>query len=83
MIDVGQWKGSLFIPNPKNDANPRWATGTRTFRFTTDENDSRAVGAVDLLQMQLIQQQVLYKQSKKIFLLVRNADIVRDTVSRR
>ena len=43
---LGQWKGSLFIPPPAVDTNPRWATGTRTLRFTTTENDNRVGGTV-------------------------------------
>ena len=43
---LGQWKGSLFIPNPSVDTNPRWATGTRTLRLTTNDYDSRIGGAV-------------------------------------
>ena len=36
---------------PKNDANPRWATGIRTIRFTTSDIDS-VPGAVDFLLRQ-------------------------------
>ena len=43
---LGQWKGSFFIPSPAADTNPRWATGTRTLRLTTNEDDSRLAGAV-------------------------------------
>ena len=31
--NVGNVQGTFFVPSPKNDANPRWATGTRNFRF--------------------------------------------------
>ena len=33
--NIGNLQGTLFIPSPKNDSNPRWATGTRSVRFTT------------------------------------------------
>ena len=52
---IGQYRGTFFIPKPQGDdvttmpiglngsqsTNPRWATGTRTMRFTTNEDDSR------------------------------------------
>ena len=45
--NIGNLQGTFFIPSPKNDANPRWATGTRTFRFTTSNTNSRSPGEVD------------------------------------
>ena len=45
--NVGSFKGSFFIPNPGNDSNPRWATGSRTFRFTTSSTNAKGSGAVD------------------------------------
>ena len=57
---IGQYRGTFFIPKPQGDdvttmpiglngsqsTNPRWATGTRTMRFTTNEDDSRTPGSV-------------------------------------
>ena len=44
---LSQYRGAFFIPNPSEDTNPRWVTGTRTMRFTTSETDSRLEGSVD------------------------------------
>ena len=41
--NIGNLKGTLFIPSPKNDSNPRWATDTRSVRFTTSQTNSRAL----------------------------------------
>ncbi len=45
--NVGRIRGTFFIPNPGNDSNPRWATGSRTFRFTTSNTNSKSSGSVD------------------------------------
>ena len=45
--NVGEIAGTLFIPNPGEDSNPRFATGTRTFRFTTNEDNIKLPGTVD------------------------------------
>ena len=45
--NIGNLQGTLFIPSPKNDSNPRWATGTRSVRFTTSPTNSKASGDVD------------------------------------
>ena len=78
---LGQYRGTFFIPNPSDDTNPRWATGTRTMRFTTSETDSRLEGAVDsAAQVEYLAAGTLNTIQENI-LSVRNADIVRDTVS--
>ena len=33
--------GTFTIPDPTNNANPRWRTGTRVFRLTSNQNDNR------------------------------------------
>ena len=43
---LGQWKGSFFIPPPQVNTNPRWATGSRLLRLTTNADDSRTFGTV-------------------------------------
>ena len=37
----GAVSGTFAIPDPTVDANPRWRTGTRTFRLTSSQNDTR------------------------------------------
>ena len=78
---LGQYRGAFFIPNPSEDTNPRWATGTRTMRFTTSETDSRLEGSVDSsAQVEYLASGTLNTIQENI-LSVRNADIVRDTVT--
>ena len=78
---LGQYRGTFFIPDPSVDTNPRWATGTRTIRFTTNEEDSRLPGTVDsAAQAEYMAAGTLNTVQENI-LAVRNADIVRDTVT--
>jgi len=37
----GSVSGTFTIPDPTNNANPRWRTGTRVFRLTSSQNDGR------------------------------------------
>ena len=37
----GSVSGTFVIPDPAVDSNPRWRTGTRTFRLTSSQNDTR------------------------------------------
>ena len=78
---LGQWKGSFFIPSPATDTNPRWATGTRTMRLTTNENDSRVAGTVaSAAETQYSAAGTLNTLQENV-LAIRNADLVRDTVT--
>jgi hypothetical protein len=79
--NVGNLQGTFFIPDPKNDANPRWSTGTRSFRFTTSETNSRAVGQVDSSADTTYSATGTLQTVRENILAVRNAEIVRDTVS--
>ena len=79
--NVGNIQGCFFIPSPKNDANPRWATGTRSFRFTTAEDNSKALGAVDSSADTTYSASGTLQTVQENVLAVRNAEIVRDTVS--
>ena len=78
---IGQYRGSFFIPSPKEDDNPRWATGTRTIRFTTNEDDSRVEGTVaSAAQTEYIATGTLEKVQENI-LAIRNAEINQETVT--
>ena len=81
--NIGSFKGSFFIPNPGNDSNPRWATGTRTFRFSTSQTDSRTPGEVDSSAETTYTAAGQLRTVRENILAVRNAEIVRDTVSDR
>ena len=75
----GQYRASFFIPDAGIDTNPRWATGTRLLRFTTNENDSRLPGTVDSAA------QVEYRSTgslntvQEVILSIRNAEVTQDT----
>ena len=78
---LGQWKGSFFIPNPNVDTNPRWNTGTRVIRLTTNETDSRLPGTVaSSAEAEYAAAGTLNTLQENV-LAIRNADIVRDTVT--
>ncbi len=78
---LGQWKGSFFIPNPSVDTNPRWATGTRVIRLTTNETDSRLPGTVaSSAEAEYAAAGTLNTLQENV-LAIRNADLVRDTVT--
>ena len=44
--NVGTLIGSLFIPNPNIDVNPKFVAGTKLFRLTTSPSNSQIVGSV-------------------------------------
>ena len=75
----GQYRASFYIPDAGIDTNPRWATGTRLLRFTTNENDSRLPGTVDSAA------QVEYRSTgslntvQEVILSIRNAEVTQDT----
>ena len=79
--NVGNFKGTFFIPSPKIDSNPRWATGTRTVRFTTNAQNSRIAGAVDSSADTEYRATGILQTVRENILAVRNAEIVRDTVN--
>ena len=79
--NVGNIQGTFFVPSPKNDANPRWSTGTRSFRFTTSETNSRTPGTVDSSADTTYSASGTLQTVRENILAVRNAEIVRDTVS--
>ena len=79
--NIGNFRGSFFIPNPGNDSNPRWATGTRTFRFTTSPTNSRANDEVTSSADTTYSATGTLRTVRENILAVRNAEIVRDTVN--
>ena len=78
---LGQWKGSFFIPPPQVNTNPRWATGSRLLRLTTNADDSRTFGTVaSAAQTEYAATGTLNTLQENV-LSIRNADIVQDTVT--
>jgi hypothetical protein len=80
---VGSIKGAFFIPNPANNSNPRWATGSRVFRLSSSEQDSRLPGAVDSAAEAEYTARGTLNTLQENILAVRNARVVRDTVNQR
>ena len=78
---VGNMKGIFFIPNPQNSSNPRWATGSRVFRLSSSETDSRLPGAVDSAAEADYTARGTLNTVQENILAVRNASVVRDTVN--
>ena len=79
--NIGNLQGTLFIPSPKNDSNPRWATGTRTVRVTTSDVNDRTPGNVDSSADATYSASGTLQTVRENILAVRNAEIVRDTVN--
>ena len=79
--NIGNLQGTLFIPSPKNDSNPRWATGTRSVRFTTSPTNSKASGDVDSSADTTYQATGTLRVVRENILAIRNAEVVRDTVN--
>lgn len=77
----GNLTGIFFIPTPTIDANPRWGTGRRVFRFTSSSTDSRIAGDVDSAGEATYEAAGTLETQQETILAVRNADIVRDTVT--
>ena len=77
----GKLRTSFFIPNPGIDTNPRWATGTRTLRLSTSDTDSRLAGAVASAAETNYEATGTLNTVQENVLAVRNAEVVRDTVT--
>ena len=77
----GDLEGIMWIPNPGVDTNPRFATGTRVIRLTTSPTDSRVPGQVDSAANANYVASGVIETKQTTILAVRNADVVRDTVT--
>lgn len=73
--------GVIYIPDPKNDSNPRWSTGTRILRFTTSKTNSFLPGEVESSADTRYEARGVLNTVQENILAVRNADIIRDTVT--
>jgi len=79
----GSYRGNFFIPEPIKNVNPRWKTGTRTLRMTSQADDTRIPGAVASSgEVEFTAAGTLQRVRENV-VAVRNADIVRDTVTQR
>ena len=77
----GDLEGIIWIPNPAVNTNPRFATGTRVIRVTTSPTDSRVPGEVDSAAQHNYVASGVIETKQQTILAVRNADLVRDTVT--
>ena len=77
----GSCFGTFYIPNPSIDANPRWATGTRVMRFTTSATNSFREGEVESSADGNYEARGVLNTVEETILHVRNAQLVKDTVS--
>ena len=77
----GKMGASFFIPTAAVNTNPRWATGTRVIRFSTSDTNSRIGGAVESSAEAEYEARGTLNRVRENILSVRNADIVRDTVT--
>ena len=77
----GDLQGIMWIPNPAVSTNPRFATGTRVIRLTTSANDSRIPGQVDSAANANYVASGILETKQQTILAVRNAELVRDTVT--
>ena len=78
---TGRLTGVFTIPDPSDEANPRWATGTRMFRMTSSETNSQLAGAVDSSAQSQFEARGTIERVQENILAVRNAEIVQDTVT--
>merc|ERR1711991_323815 len=77
----GDLEGIIWIPNPAVNINPRFATGTRVIRVTTSATDSRVPGEVDSAAQHNYVASGVIETKQQTILAVRNAELVRDTVT--
>ena len=78
---LGKLQASFFIPSNASDTNPRWRTGSRTLRLSTDDEDSRLAGAVASSAEAEYEAKGTLNRVRENVLAVRNAELVRDTVT--
>ena len=79
----GKYRGNFFIPNPRRNSNPRWRTGTRTLRMTSESNDTRVPGAVASAGEVEFTSTGTLRRIRRNVIAVRNARVVRDTRTQR
>lgn len=89
---LGFTMGCFHIPNPNVNANPRWETGTKTFRLTTSSTNSTVGGTVTGSaesnfyaqgELQTVQENVLSLKVPKIErLTVKDQRIIQNRIAR-
>ena len=77
--EKGNIRVSIFIPDPSVDGNPRWKTGDSVVRLTDSPTNSLIPGVVDSSAENTYSARGTILTKQQDTLLVRNADINRDT----
>jgi hypothetical protein len=77
----GTLSGSFFIPSPKNNTNPKFNIGSRLFRLTTSTIDSSERSDVDSASESTYTATGIVNNVQKNLISVRNAELVRDSVT--
>jgi len=77
----GQWFGTVIIPDPNLNVNPRFETGQTTFRLTTSSIDSRVAGIVDTDAETIFSSSGSTTVVQKNVVSVRNATTEKKTVT--
>ena len=78
--EKGNLRASIFIPDPSVDGNPRWKTGDSVVRLTDSPTNSQIPGVVDSSAENTYSARGTILTKQQDTLLVRNADVNRDTV---
>ena len=79
--DKGNLRASLYIPDPNDDGNPRWKVGESILRLTDSSINSLIPGEVDSSAEGAYSARGTTFTKQQDTLLVRNAEITRDTVT--
>ena len=79
----GSFRGAFFIPDPSNDANPRWETGERLLKLTVSETNETALpGSTNASNAQVaFEASGTLETVQETVLNVRNAEIVTETLT--
>ena len=76
----GDLEGIIWIPNPAVNTNPRFATGTVLF-VLLPPTDPESLGEVDFVAQHNYVVSGVIETKQQTILAVRNAELVRDTVT--
>ena len=79
----GKYRGTFFIPPAHRSTNRRWRTGKRLLRMTSESGDSRIPGTVASAAETEYEASGTLRRIRRNVLAVRNARVVRDTVTQR
>lgn len=74
----GSFKGTFFIPRGNISTNPKWATGTRTFKLSTSTTDSPGIPGDSTTSSAQVTYEAsgTLETSQETILSIRNADVV-------